>query len=98
MCDPPHDPTVDLDLGGKEGVSIAQLHQCGQREREKAIRFHHFCCVRVHKGAACKAQVFELVEACHIVDQTDIVDIQCGTEESHDGALERSKVILVGQA
>ena len=52
----------------------------------------------VNEGAAGKAEVAELVVVGHVVHEADVGDVECGSQERHDGGLERSKVVLVGQS
>ena len=54
--------------------------------------------MQVDKGAARRAEIFELVEAGHVVYIADVGATQGGLEVSDDGLLEHRKVILVGQA
>lgn len=95
---PADDPLVDLHLRGKEGVSGEQLGQRQLREGEKALGFHHFRGVHVDERAASGAQFSLLVVAGHVVDLAHVAHVEGGFEVGRDGLLQRTEVVLVGQA
>lgn len=90
-------PSIDLNLGGEERISRYQLREGSLREREKSLGLHHISGVHIDEGATGLSKVLELVETCHIVDDTDIEDTEGGLEIGGDGLLEQVEIVLIGQ-